>query len=126
MVGWPEYGHLVLRDDIDTAENGLLAASLGLRAYRLTRGSLPGSLDDLVRAGLLRAAPHDPFDPKGGRLRYAVVLGRPVIYSVGPDGKDDGGVPIINDSITTSDEAVRRAVGDKSVGDIVAGVNTCW
>jgi|GEM_PF-1430642 len=126
LIGWPEYQHVVLRDRIDTAENHLLASSLALRAYRLTKGSLPKSLYDLVKAGLLPQVPHDPFDPMGRALRYAVVLGRPVIYSVGPDGRDDGGVPILNSGEAATDSAVQRAVWSDSIGDIVAGVNQCW
>ncbi|MHC5542552.1 hypothetical protein ACYOEI_30370, partial [Singulisphaera rosea] len=38
----------------------------------------------------LEAIPADPFD--GKPLRLAVIDGEPVIYSIGRDGRDDGGL----------------------------------
>jgi hypothetical protein len=71
------------------AELRCAAAALAAERYRRARGRWPGSLADLVDAGYLRALPIDPFDKQPLRLRL-----RPdglVIYSVGPDGQDDGG-----------------------------------
>jgi hypothetical protein len=61
---------------------------MAVERYRLARGALPSSLGDLVPA-YLDIVPEDPFT--GQPLRYEK-LGRGfVVYSVGPDGRDDGG-----------------------------------
>lgn len=56
--------------------------------YRIARGQWPDKLDDLVPAYLI-VTPIDPFD--GKPLRWKSGGEKIVIYSVGPDGKDDGG-----------------------------------
>lgn len=58
--------------------------------YRATENQLPDSLGDLVPAWL-PAVPLDPFD--GNRLSMALTDQELVLYSVGPDGADDGGAP---------------------------------
>jgi hypothetical protein len=59
---------------------------LAARAYRLERGVLPESLEDLV-PGYLPGIPIDAFD--GKPFRYSSEKG--VIYSIGGDLVDDGG-----------------------------------
>jgi hypothetical protein len=71
------------------AQLALLEVALSLQALRLERGALPTSLDQLVPRWLDQA-PLDPFAPKQF-LRYRLVDGHALLYSVGPDGKDDGG-----------------------------------
>jgi hypothetical protein len=61
---------------------------LAVRAYEQQRGSPPPSLDALVPA-YLPAVPQDPFAPKP--LVYRQTGAGVLIYSRGPDGKDDGG-----------------------------------
>jgi len=102
-------------------QNALLTAALAVQAYRAEHGgaALP-SLSTLVPA-YLKAVPTDPFAATAGTpLRYRVAKNAPVLYSVGPDGKDDGGTPI-NDPAATGNK--RRAVTKTSRGDVVAGVN---
>ncbi len=60
-------------------------------SYRLRTGRHPRSLDDLIPA-YLEAVPEDPYARDGG-LRYAVDAAGPVIYSIGPNLRDDGGKP---------------------------------
>jgi len=69
-----------------------LAATLALRAHRLDHpdGPPPTALDALVPA-YLKAVPADPFGT--GPLRLKVSGDAVTVYSVGPDGRDDGGVP---------------------------------
>ncbi len=57
--------------------------------YRLEKGSLPETLSDLV-PDYLESIPIDPFD--GNDLRYKKKKVGYIIYSVGEDGVDDGGV----------------------------------
>jgi hypothetical protein len=61
--------------------------TLALRAYKADKGLLPDSLDPLV-PDYLDAVPLDAFD--GKPLRYNPA--KKVIYSVGKDLKDDGGM----------------------------------
>jgi hypothetical protein len=60
--------------------------SLAVAEYAARRGSVPAGLSDLV-PDFLSAVPADPCD--GAPLRYAG--GK--VWSVGMDGKDDGGTP---------------------------------
>jgi hypothetical protein len=66
----------------------LLIADLAVRQYLHERGQAPGTLDELMPS-YLPAVPIDPFS--GKPLIYRVQDDGFVIYSVGPDGKDDGG-----------------------------------
>jgi hypothetical protein len=114
--------------------SGLLTATLALRAYRLDHGGYPGSLTDLVPSYLKRI-PDDPFALKWP-LRYKQGGARYVLYSVGPDGKDDGGAPAhprpkvrpswLPQPPPPGWRAVPKgphSVQEDSQGDIVAGVN---
>lgn len=81
----------------------LLTASLALRAYRLEHGDAPESLAALT-PGILTAIPSDPFAANKGPLVYRSTNSGIFLYSVGPDGKDDGGTPV--------DKVVATAKGD--------------
>jgi hypothetical protein len=61
-----------------------------LRRWALVHGGLPPDLVSAARDAGLTAVPTDPFDGKA--LRLAVPGAVPVIYSVGADGADDGGL----------------------------------
>jgi hypothetical protein len=61
---------------------------LATRAYELRHGAPPPSLEALVPA-YLPAVPQDPFAPKPLVYRRTGTVA--LIYSRGPDGKDDGG-----------------------------------
>ena len=107
-------------------QNALLVAMLALRAYHEDHKAYPPSLTALV-PGYLNAVPTDPF-ALSGPLRYKLVGAKYVLYSVGPDGKDDGGKAIFDTTKLapgpndTSDQ--RQWTQDDSKGDVVAGVNT--
>jgi hypothetical protein len=65
------------------------AAALAAEVYRQThRGRWPATLQELA-PDLLPEVPFDPFD--GEALRFQVQAESVIIYSVGPDGVDDGG-----------------------------------
>jgi hypothetical protein len=79
------------------ATHRLAQAALAAESYRAKTGKLPARLEDLAPDYLPRV-PADPFDGKPLRLKRD---GKDlVLYSVGPDGTDDGGAPW--------DEASRR------------------
>lgn len=71
------------------------------------KGRVPQTLDELVPA-YLPAMPADPFGD--GPLKSKVTPDALLIYSVGPDGNDDGGAPI------------KGVVSRDSLGDIVVTV----
>jgi hypothetical protein len=60
---------------------------IAINLYERTHGARPERLDDLVKAKILPEVPRDPFD--GKPLRYS--RDRAIIWSVGRDGKDNGG-----------------------------------
>jgi hypothetical protein len=73
------------------AQEHLLMAELALRSYQSEKGYAPARLEELVPKYLSKV-PQDPFSdkpmiyrPQGG--------GSWLVYSVGPDGLDDGGKP---------------------------------
>jgi hypothetical protein len=78
----------VVKDLAATACLRLSRTSLALERYRLTNGKLPDRLDELVPA-YLTAVPADPFD--GQPLLYKKLVKGYIVYSVGENGKDDGG-----------------------------------
>ncbi|MGD1275934.1 MAG: hypothetical protein ABR964_01770 [Tepidisphaeraceae bacterium] len=73
------------------ATDACAEVAVAMTRYRLDHGALPAKLEDLV-PGYLDEIPLDPFD--GKPLRLAVKQDQCIIYSVGPDGKDDGGIPL--------------------------------
>ncbi len=65
---------------------------MAVRRYQLEHdGALPKSLEELVPA-YLEAVPADPFSE--GRLIYRPAFDSYLLYSVGSDGVDDGGLRI--------------------------------
>jgi hypothetical protein len=75
---------------IDSAHLNLALTALSIERFRLANGDkLPDQLTNLVPA-YLNSVPKDPFD--GSPLRYKKLERGYLIYSIGKDGKDDGGV----------------------------------
>ena len=75
----------------------LLATDLAIRAYRLENGTAPNTLADLVPR-YLAAVPGDPFGT--GPLVYRPGSGGGLLYSIGPDGQDNGGQPLAGKGFT--------------------------
>jgi len=65
-------------------------AALAVEQWRLAHGRWPDSLGELV-PDLLDDVPDDPFCQD--KIRYRRTEDGVVVYSVGPDGQDDGGRP---------------------------------
>lgn len=83
--------------------DALIAAS-ALHRYRLDHGRWPTSLTELVPKYL----PDIPVDRLDGKpLRYRVVEDRQQFYSVGLDGKDDGGRAAIVSTVDPRDAEVQ-------------------
>jgi hypothetical protein len=90
-------GRLKLIQVLATTEANLhgLEALAAVRRWQITHrgavgGSLPRDLAAACREAGLKAVPIDPFS--GQPMKFVVRDGRPVVYSVGKDGKDDGGL----------------------------------
>lgn len=71
------------------AERRMLLTDIARSRFELDHGETPNSVGQLVPAYL----PSAPVDPMDGRpIRYRLgAMGEPVIYSVGPDCRDDNG-----------------------------------
>ena len=75
--------------DVDRALHEAAMVALVLEAYRDKAGQYPATLADLVPHYL----PTMPLDySTGGPLRYKLIDGKPLLYGLGKDGVDDGGV----------------------------------
>ena len=68
----------------------ILRTEIALQRYRKARGSYPQSLEALVPS-TLKSVPIDPFSPISAPLRYMRTPQGFVVYSIGPDMKDDSG-----------------------------------
>ncbi|MCK4850026.1 MAG: hypothetical protein KAT11_01685 [Phycisphaerae bacterium] len=85
---FPALSRTVQIDIVNIARLRTCLAAVAAQRYRLTYGKLPERLSQLVPA-YLDAVPEDPFD--GQPLRYKKLAEGYVVYSIGHDGKDDGG-----------------------------------
>ncbi|WP_437190803.1 hypothetical protein [Planctomicrobium sp. SH527] len=71
-----------------TRLNGLQMA-IAVRRYQLVHGKLPDSLDLAAKEAGYEEALIDPYD--GQKLRFVVLDGQPIVYSIGKDRIDQGG-----------------------------------
>lgn len=83
----PALDRVEARRDYIQALTRLLAADLALRAYWLEHAKYPGQLADVAPA-YISAVPTDPYS--GNPLVYHSQAATYVLYSVGPDRRDDG------------------------------------
>jgi len=83
------FGRAVGARDRGIAYVGMMRVELGLAAYRTEFGGYPKSLGEL-RTALHWDVPRDPFS--GRDFVYHRKGGGFVLYSIGPDLRDDGGV----------------------------------
>ena len=91
MMSIPNYTKAGERAVHTETERQMTLAAIALKRYQLRHGTLPPSLEALVPE-LLPAVPYDYMSakPLGYRLKAD---GTYVLYSIGEDGKDDGGDP---------------------------------
>ena len=85
---FPALSRAVQIDIVNIARLRTCLAAVAVQRYRLAHGELPETLSQLVPA-YLDGVPEDPFD--GKPLRYKRLAKGYVVYSIGHDGKDDGG-----------------------------------
>ncbi len=124
--------HLDVDDHADLAYDHLLITSLAIILYQYDNRNYPQNLQQLVPK-YLPYVPSDPFAvSKHSPLLYSIppnsqtanpylqrVPGEP--YSIGPDGKDDGGIPyqIFRSQFLTPQPAF-VPLNDYTKGDLVA------
>jgi hypothetical protein len=94
VSSWCSQGTHLLRDVLEMdrlcqAELHTAATALAIERYRLAHGMWPTTLADVTGDRFLSSIPADPYD--GRPLRYLVGPDGVVVYSVGPDRRDDGG-----------------------------------
>lgn len=78
-------GDATIRSDGDIA---VTITALACERYRLKHKQWPPNLDVLVKEGLLKQVPADPYD--GQPLRYRQTDNGIIVYSSGPDGNNQG------------------------------------
>lgn len=74
-----------------TARHRMAAIALAIRLYEVDHGRRPGALAELV-PDYLDAVPPDPLAPAGVSFKYLPDAETPILYSVGENGVDDGGL----------------------------------
>ncbi len=79
---------LFIREASISAEIRLILTMIAIKRYQMKYKILPKKLTDLV-PGFMKSVPLDPFD--GKPLRYKIIKGGFVVYSIGNDSTDDGG-----------------------------------
>ena len=86
----PAVGHASRQLQIVAMRLDACTVGIALELYKRNHGAYPEQLSTLV-PDLLPSVPPDRFD--GKPLRYALKDGKPVVYSVGSNNIDDGGIP---------------------------------
>ena len=84
------YSRVGTRPELVSQERDAICVAIALELYRRRHGAWPATLAELI-PDLLPEIPLDRYD--GAPLRYQLIQGKPVIYSVGKDGNDDGLLP---------------------------------
>jgi hypothetical protein len=64
--------------------------AIAAERYRRAKSQWPATPEDLVKAGLLKSVPTDPY-AAGQSIKFARPADGLIVYSTGADGKDDGG-----------------------------------
>ena len=89
--------------------------SLALAGYHYDRGSYPNNLAELCPK-YIGAIPKDVFS--GEDYHYKLEKDGYLLYSVGPNGKDDGGKNLLQDMDWTNYDDSKYSEGEKSADDI--------
>ncbi len=73
------------------AQRRMAAIALAIRLYEIDHGRRPAELAELV-PDYLDEVPTDPMAPDGATFRYLPEAEIPLLYSLGENGADDGGL----------------------------------
>lgn len=86
----PGFGRTADGPERTRQQRDAVLAAIAIELHRRRTGSYPATLDELTPA-LLPAVPMDRYT--GKPMKYVLRDGRPLLYSVGVNTIDDGGVP---------------------------------
>lgn len=86
------------------AEIAVMQAALAVHFYKIKNGRLPNSLEQ-AKGALGGRLPGDPFT--GTSLRYRRGGTKGIVYSVGPNSRDDGGKEVIPHTAAEAEPAER-------------------
>jgi len=84
----PALSRVGVRTEMATQQRDAVLAAVALELYRRDHGDWPAALHELTPQ-YLPAVPPDRYD--GRPIKYRLVDGQPVLYSIGVDRDDDGG-----------------------------------
>lgn len=120
--GWnePDKSHLqwLIRE---FQQDGLML-TIAIYGYRHEHHRFPDSLQELVRDGWVKELPVDPFTQRD-TICYRHDAKTIVLYSRGPDGRDDGGKPIVLHYDSEQNLLRLARVRVNSTGDLLYGMN---
>jgi hypothetical protein len=118
----PVFDKASLKEKDMQMQSNLLLTAFALRAYQAEKGDSPENLEALVSGGYLSKIPADPFSESGeSPVQYRrLENGKYLLYSIGPDGKDDAGMPIKS---AYANGKPKDWVEADTKGDFVVGVN---
>jgi hypothetical protein len=97
------------------AEIRLLHADIAIELFRRKNERYPSSLSELVPA-CVNTVPLDPFS--GQPLIYRVTTNSYLLYSIGPDRKDDGGKPLV--PLGSTPATLTFGSADVGAGDLIS------
>jgi hypothetical protein len=107
----PDYQGMMKEHYLCLATRRLAAGALAMRLYAVEHeGQLPAEFSQLTPSYLARV-PADPLARQGAELRYVPDAKRPIIYSVGVNGRDDGG----SDRMKSNYLEYRLSLGEDAV-----------
>jgi len=87
----PSLSRAYLLHFVVLANRRMAATSLAIRLYEVDHGRRPEQLNDLVQE-YLASIPLDPFAADGRTIAYKPEADPPILYSVGKNGVDEGGI----------------------------------
>jgi hypothetical protein len=88
LILMPALDHITCISELGQQSQDATLVAIALELYHRRHGDYPATLDALVPQ-FLPQVPPDRYD--GKPIKYRIVDGRPLLYSVGVDRKDDGG-----------------------------------
>lgn len=94
------YGSYLAMDDRNRVQRGLARLHLALAIHRAQHGGYPDTLDQLV-PNAIAELPTDPINTKP--YAYRMIKGGFLLYSLGPNGIDDGGSRGVDDQFSYSE-----------------------
>lgn len=86
----PELRELILTLTRAEASERGVEAMAAVRRWQVAHKALPKDLAAACKEAGLKAVPVDPF-AASQTIKFVVLNGQPLVYSIGKDGKDDGG-----------------------------------